>query len=113
MYSNGMMSSPIASLTQNEGGDDEKNPEDRGLHILSYLCENMRGPVIYNIFLSKAQPRIYSESHTTTTYHVRQGAEARRGGVASRAPATAYTDGSNAGVIRIPSSVSPLGSHSA
>ena len=57
MYSNGMMSLPNASLTQNEGGDDEKNPEDGGLHILSYLCEYMRAPMIQNLVLRKAQPR--------------------------------------------------------
>ena len=51
------MSLPNTSLTQNEGGDDEKNPEDRGLHILSYLCEYMRAPMIYNLILRKAQPR--------------------------------------------------------
>ena len=46
MYSNDMMSLPNASLTQNDGDDDEKNLEDRDLHILSYLCEYTRAPMI-------------------------------------------------------------------
>ena len=57
MQSNDMMSLPNASLTQNEGGDDEKNPEDRSLHILSYLCEYMRAPMVNNLILGKAQLR--------------------------------------------------------
>ena len=94
-------------LPKKNGGDDDENPEDRGLHILSYLFEYMRAPMIIILSSGKRNPELYSESHTTTKHHVRRRAEARRGVVSSAAPTAANTDSSYAGVSQISSSVSP------
>ena len=98
------MSLSKASFTQNNGVDDEKNPGE-------YLCEYKRAPMFIILSSGKRNPRLYSESHTTTEHHVRRRAEARRGVVTAGAPTTAYTDSSYADVSQISSSVSPLRLH--